>query len=154
MTETTPGTPFTGESAVEKVRLAEHGWNGWDPAKVALACMPDSRSSNRATVACGRAKIVAFLIRKWAKELDFRPTKELWACASDLITVHYADKYDDSGSWFPAYSNETWGNDENGLMAPGRATINEHPILENKRKFRWPLGRRPDDHPNFSHLGF
>ena len=124
MTETTPGTPFTGESAVEKVRLAEHGWNCWDPAKVALACMPDSRSSNRATVVCGRAKIVAFLIRKWAKELDFRPT------------------------------NETWGNDENGLMAPGRATINDHPTPEDNRKFRWPLGRRPDDHPNFSHLGF
>ena len=150
-----PLPPFTLESAAEKVRLAEDGWNARTPAKVALAYTPDSTWRNRAEFVKGRAEIEAFLTRKWAKELEYRLIKELWAFEGNRIAVRYAYEYhDDSGTWFRAYGNENWEFDENGLMAHRHASINEHPIAEEDRKFRWPLGRRPDDHPNLSHFGF
>lgn len=150
-----PLPPFTATSAAEKVRLAEDGWNGRNPAKVASAYTPDSKWRNRAEFVRGRAEIEAFLTRKWAKELDYRLIKELWAFAENRIAVRYAYEYhDDSGNWFRAYGNENWEFDENGLMAYRHASINEHPISKEDRKFRWPLGRRPDDHPNLSHFGF
>ena len=150
-----PLPPFTAETAVQKVRMAEDGWNGRDPEKVALAYTPDSRWRNRAEFINGRAEIAAFLARKWAKELDYRLIKELWAFTENRIAVRFAYEYhDDSGNWFRAYGNENWEFDENGLMARRLASINEHPIAEADRKFRWPLGRRPDDHPGLSDLGF
>ncbi len=150
-----PLPPFTAESAAEKVRLAEDGWNGRNPGKVALAYTPDSKWRNRAEFVQGRAAVEDFLTRKWAKELDYRLIKELWAFDGNRIAVRYAYEYhDDSGNWFRAYGNENWEFDENGYMAHRHASINEHPIAEEDRKFRWPLGRRPDDHPNLSHFGF
>ncbi|WP_374305461.1 DUF1348 family protein [Methylocella sp.] len=146
--------PFTAESAAKKVRLAEDGWNGRDPEKVALAYTPDSRWRNRAEFIEGRAEIVAFLRRKWAKELDYRLIKELWACAGARIAVRYAYEWrDDSGGWFRSYGNENWEFDESGLMRRRFSSINDLPIKEEERKFRWPLGRRPDDHPGLSDLG-
>ena len=146
--------PFTPESAAKKVRLAEDGWNGRDPEKVSLAYTPDSRWRNRAEFIEGRAEIVAFLRRKWAKELDYRLIKELWACAGARIAVRYAyEWHDDSGSWFRSYGNENWEFDESGLMRRRFSSINDLPIREEERKFRWPLGRRPDDHPGLSDLG-
>jgi nuclear transport factor 2 (NTF2) superfamily protein len=147
--------PFNQSSAVEKIRLAEDGWNGRDPAKVALAYTPDSKWRNRAEFPQGRAQILEFLTRKWAKELDYRLIKELWAFGGNRIAVRYAYEYrDDSGNWFRAYGNENWEFDADGLMAVRHASINEHPIHETDRKFHWPLGRRPDDHPGLSELGF
>ncbi len=149
-----PLPPFTMDSAREKVRLAEDGWNSRDPAKVALAYTPDSRWRNRAEFPVGRAEIEAFLARKWAQELDYRLIKELWAVFGNRIAVRYAYEYhNDSGQWFRAYGNENWEFAEDGLMAARHASINEHPIRANDRKFRWPLGRRPDDHPGLSELG-
>ncbi|ATG45627.1 DUF1348 family protein [Phaeobacter piscinae] len=149
-----PLPPFTKETAIEKVRLAEDGWNSRNPAKVALAYTPDSKWRNRAEFPNGRAQIEEFLIRKWAKELDYRLIKELWAHDGNRIAVRYAYEYhDDSGNWFRAYGNENWEFDENGYMAHRFASINEHPIKEADRKFHWPLGRRPDDHPSLSDLG-
>ncbi|MEM7569046.1 MAG: nuclear transport factor 2 family protein [Pseudomonadota bacterium] len=149
-----PLPPFTHESATKKVRLAEDGWNGRDPEKVALAYTPDSKWRNRAEFPQGLGQIVEFLSRKWAKELDYRLIKEVWAHDGNRIAVRYAYEYhDDSGNWFRAYGNENWAFDENGLMAERHASINEHPIKESERKFRWPLGRRPDDHPSLSKLG-
>lgn len=149
-----PLPPFTRETAIEKVRLAEDGWNGRDPAKVALAYTPDSKWRNRVEFPEGRAEIEDFLSRKWAKELDYRLIKELWAFDDQRIAVRYAYEYhDDSGNWFRAYGNENWEFDENGYMALRFASINEHPIPEKDRKFHWPLGRRPDDHPGLSELG-
>jgi len=149
-----PLPPFTLESAKEKVRLAEDGWNGRNPAKVALAYTPDSRWRNRAEFPQGRDQIAEFLTRKWAKELDYRLIKELWAYDGNRIAVRYAYEYhDDSGNWFRAYGNENWQFDGDGLMSERHASINEHPIAEADRKFRWPLGRRPDDHPGLSDLG-
>lgn len=148
-----PVPPFRLESAIEKVRLAEDGWNGRDPAKVALAYTPDSRWRNRAEFPQGREQIVEFLTRKWARELDYRLIKELWAFSGNRIAVRYAYEYhDDSGNWFRAYGNENWQFDENGLMSERHASINEHPIAEHNRKFRWPLGPRPQDHPGLSEL--
>ncbi|MEP2980987.1 MAG: nuclear transport factor 2 family protein [Lentilitoribacter sp.] len=148
-----PLPPFTRETAIEKVRLAEDGWNGRNPANVALAYTPDSKWRNRAEFPQGRAEIEQFLTRKWAKELDYRLIKELWVHDGNRIAVRYAYEYhDDSGNWFRAYGNENWEFDENGYMALRFASINEHPILEEERKFRWPLGRRPDDHPSLSDL--
>jgi nuclear transport factor 2 (NTF2) superfamily protein len=149
-----PLPPFTEATAIQKVRLAEDGWNGRDPAKVALAYTVDSQWRNRAEFINGRADIEAFLTRKWAKELDYRLTKELWAFAGNRIAVRFAYEYhDDSGQWFRAYGNENWEFDDDGLMRRRLASINEHPISEADRKFRWPLGRRPDDSPELSALG-
>lgn len=149
-----PVPPFRLESAIEKVRLAEDGWNSRDPAKVALAYTPDSRWRNRAEFPQGRDQIRAFLTRKWARELDYRLIKELWAFSGNRIAVRYAYEYhDDSGNWFRAYGNENWQFDENGLMSERHASINEHPIAQEDRKFHWPLGPRPYDHPRLSQLG-
>ncbi|MGQ3301875.1 nuclear transport factor 2 family protein [Reyranella sp.] len=150
-----PLPPFTEQSAIEKVRLAEDGWNGRDPAKVALAYTPDSQWRNRAEFLQGREAIEAFLKRKWARELDYRLIKELWTFAGNRIAVRFAYEFhDDSGTWFRAYGNENWEFDANGLMRRRIASINEHPIAGADRKFHWPLGRRPDDHPGLNALGF
>jgi uncharacterized protein len=150
-----PLPPFDAASAVEKVRLAEDGWNSRDPAKVALAYSLDTRWRNRAEFLEGRAEIQAFLARKWNRELDYRLIKELWAFAGNRIAVRYAYEYhDDSGHWFRAYGNENWEFDADGLMRVRHSSINEHPIAEGDRQFHWPLGHRPDDHPGLSHFGF
>ncbi len=149
-----PLPPFTPETAIEKIRLAEDGWNSRNPTKVALAYTPDSKWRNRAEFPQGRAQIEEFLTRKWAKELDYRLIKELWAFDGNRIAVRYAYEYhDDSGNWFRAYGNENWEFDADGYMAARHASINEHPIAEEDRKFHWPLGRRPDDQPGLSDLG-
>jgi len=150
-----PLPPFTEATAIEKVRLAEDGWNSRDPAKVALAYTHDSDWRNRAEFLTGRDAIVAFLTRKWTRELDYRLIKELWTFAGNRIAVRFAYEYhDDSFNWFRAYGNENWEFDADGLMRRRIASINEQPITEQDRKFRWPLGRRPDDHPGLSDYGF
>ena len=149
-----PLPPFTADTAAEKIRLAEDGWNSRDPARVAQAYTPGSQWRNRAEFVSGREAIKAFLARKWARELDYRLVKELWAHDGNRIAVRFAYEYrDDSGSWFRAYGNENWEFEANGLMFRRIASINEHPISEADRKFRWPLGRRPDDHPGLNDLG-
>ena len=149
-----PFPPFTEETATQKVRMAEDAWNGRDPAKVALAYTPDSTWRNRAEFLDGRAEIEAFLTRKWNRELEYRLIKELWTFGGNRIAVRFAYEYhDDSGNWFRAYGNENWEFDESGLMCRRIASINDYPIAENDRTFRWPLGRRPDDHPSLSDLG-
>jgi nuclear transport factor 2 (NTF2) superfamily protein len=149
-----PLPPFTLETAIQKVRAAEDGWNSRDPAKVAQAYTVDSRWRNRAEFVTGRPAIEAFLARKWAKELDYRLIKEIWAYTENRIAVRFAYEYrDDSGNWFRAYGNENWEFDADGLMQVRHASINEHPIKEFERKFHWPLGRRPDDHASLSDLG-
>ena len=149
-----PLPPFDETGAIQKVRMAEDGWNSRDPAKVALAYTPDSYWRNRAEFIRGREAIEAFLIRKWARELDYRLTKELWTFAGNRIAVRFAYEYhDDSGHWFRAYGNENWEFNDEGLMQRRLASINEHPITETDRKFHWPLGRRPDDAPELSALG-
>ena len=150
-----PVPPFTRESAGQKVRLAEDGWNSREPEKVALAYTMDSRWRNRAEFVNGRAEIVAFLRRKWAKELDYRLIKELWAFEGNRIAVRFAyEWHDDLGNWYRSYGNENWEFDENGLMRARFASINDLPIQESQRKYHWPLGRRPDEHPGLSQLGF
>lgn len=145
---------FTRETAVEKVRRAEDAWNGRDPEKVSLAYTQDSRWRNRAEFVSGRVEIVAFLKRKWAKELDYRLIKELWAFEGNRIAVRFAyEWHDDSGHWFRSYGNENWEFDAHGLMQVRHASINDLPIAEADRKYYWPLGRRPDDHPGLSVLG-
>jgi hypothetical protein len=154
MTSRPPLPPFTQETAVQKVRLAEDGWNSRNPGKVSLAYTLDSRWRNRAEFLHGSEQIVAFLSRKWARELDYRLIKELWAFHENRIAVRFAYEYhDDSGNWFRAYGNENWEFDEQGLMAARYASINDLVITEADRKFRWPLGRRPDEHPGLSALG-
>jgi nuclear transport factor 2 (NTF2) superfamily protein len=154
MTQRPPLPPFTQETAVLKVRLAEDGWNTRDCEKVSLAYTVDSRWRNRAEFAVGREQIVALLARKWTRELDYRLIKELWAFHGNRIAVRFAYEYhDDSGNWFRAYGNENWEFDEQGLMHARHASINELPITEAGRKFHWTLGRRPDDHPGLSDLG-
>ncbi|KPH66276.1 nuclear transport factor 2 family protein [Novosphingobium sp. ST904] len=149
-----PLPPFTLETATEKVRLAEDGWNSRDPGKVALAYTPDSVWRNRAEFVNGRAAIVAFLARKWQRELDYRLIKELWAFHDNRIAVRFAyEWHDDSGNWFRSYGNENWEFDEGGLMQKRFACINDAPISEADRRFRWPLGRRPDEHMSLSELG-
>jgi nuclear transport factor 2 (NTF2) superfamily protein len=149
-----PLPPFTDATAAEKVRLAEDAWNSRDPARVALAYTPDSQWRNRAEFLTGRPAIEAFLTRKWARELDYRLIKEVWAHAGNRIAVRFAYEYhDDSGQRFRAYGNENWQFDGDGLMTRRIASINAHPIAEVDRKFRWPLGRRPDGHPGLSELG-
>jgi nuclear transport factor 2 (NTF2) superfamily protein len=149
-----PLPPFTRDSAMQKVRLAEDAWNTRDPRKVALAYTPDSRWRNRAEFVTGRDEIVAFLTRKWSRELEYRLIKELWAFDGNRIAVRFAyESHDDSGNWFRSYGNENWEFDENGLMRARHASINDLPIDESERKYHWPLGRRPDDHPGLSDLG-
>jgi nuclear transport factor 2 (NTF2) superfamily protein len=149
-----PFPPFTAETAAQKVRSAEDAWNGRDPERVSLAYAPDSRWRNRAEFVEGRAEIVAFLQRKWARELDYRLIKEVWAFGGNRIAVRFAYEWrDDSGHWFRSCGNENWEFDEKGLMRLRHASINDVPIAESERKFHWPLGRRPDDHPGLSELG-
>jgi nuclear transport factor 2 (NTF2) superfamily protein len=149
-----PAPPFTRESAILKARLAEDAWNTRDPKRVALAYTPDSRWRNRAEIFFGRDAIVAFLERKWGREIDYRLIKELWAFGDDRIAVRFAyEWHDDSGNWFRSYGNENWEFDEDGLMRVRHASINDLPIAETDRKYRWPLGRRPDEHPGLSELG-
>jgi nuclear transport factor 2 (NTF2) superfamily protein len=150
-----PLPPFLEPGAIEKVRLAEDGWNSRDPAKVAQAYSLDSEWRNRAEFIRGREQIETFLVRKWTRELDYRLIKELWTFGGHRIAVRFAYEFrDDSGNWFRAYGNENWEFDDDGLMRRRLACINEHPIAEGERKFHWPLGRRPDDHPGLSHFGF
>ncbi len=149
-----PLPPFTEASAVEKIRLAEDGWNSRDPKRVALAYTEDCPWRNRAEFIQGREKIEALLARKWTRELEYRLVKELWAYTENRIAVRFAYEFhDDSGQWFRAYGNENWEFNENGLMQRRIASINEHPILESDRKFKWALGRRPDDSPSLTELG-
>jgi len=149
-----PLPPFTRETAAQKVQMAENGWNTRDAERVSLAYSPDSTWRNRAEFLEGRAAIVAFLERKWAKELDYRLIKELWAFDEDRIAVRFAyEWHDDSGSWFRSYGNENWEFDELGLMQRRIASINDLPILEADRLYHWPLGPRPEDHPGLSDLG-
>ncbi len=149
-----PLPPFTRESAIQKVRLAEDAWNSRDPEKVSLAYTIDSRWRNRAEFLTGRPTIVAFLQRKWTRELDYRLIKELWAFHENRIAVRFAyECHDDSGNWFRSYGNENWEFDNEGLMRVRLASINDLPIQESERKYHWPLGRRPDDHPGLSDLG-
>jgi len=146
--------PFTRESAIQKVRLAEDGWNSRTPEKVSLVYTPDSQWRNRAEFVSGREEIVCFLKRKWAKELDYRLIKELWAFGDNRIAVRFAyEWHDDSGNWFRSFGNENWEFDDQGLMRQRYACINDLPISADDRKFFWPLGRRPDDHPGLSELG-
>jgi len=150
-----PLPPFTRETAIQKVRLAEDAWNSRDPEKVSLAYTADSRWRNRSEFVNGRPEIVAFLRRKWTKELDYRLIKELWAFEGNRIAVRFAyEWHDDSGNWFRSYGNENWEFDENGLMRLRLASINDLPIQETERKYHWAPGRRPDDHPGLSDLGF
>ncbi|MFB7326435.1 DUF1348 family protein [Streptomyces sp. NPDC056190] len=150
-----PVPPFTRESAIEKVRLAEDAWNTRDPERVALAYTVDSRWRNRAEFVNGREEIVAFLTRKWTREQEYRLIKELWAFGGNRIAVRFAyECHDDSGNWFRSYGNENWEFDEQGLMRVRLACINDLPIKEEERKYHWPLGRRPEDHPGLSDLGF
>ena len=154
-TETRPPLPpFTPETAVQKVRLAEDAWNSRDPERVSLAYTVDSRWRNRAEFLEGREAIVAFLRRKWARELDYRLIKELWGFRENRMAVRFAyECHDDSGNWFRSYGNELWEFDEHGLMRRRMASINDLPIAESQRLYRWPVGRRPDDHPGLSDLG-
>lgn len=149
-----PLPPFDHDTALQKVRLAEDGWNSRDAAKVALAYTLDTNWRNRATFVTSRAEAQAFLTAKWIRELDYRLIKELWAYTENRIAVRYAYEWrDDSGNWFRSYGNENWEFAENGLMQNRFASINDLPIAEADRKFHWPLGRRPDDHPGLSDLG-
>jgi len=149
-----PFPPFTLETAIQKVRLAEDGWNSRDPQRVSLAYTPNSRWRNRSEFLVGREEIVAFLTRKWAKELEYRLIKELWAFDGNRIAVRFAYEFHNAaGDWFRAYGNENWEFDELGLMAARHASINDLAITESERKFHWPQGRRPDDHPGLSDLG-
>jgi len=148
-----PVPPFTRESAIQKTRLAENAWNSRDPERVALAYSIDSRWRNRSEFVNGRREIVAFLSRKWARELDYRLIKELWAFDGNHLAVRFAyEWHDDSGHWFRSYGNENWEFDEHGLMRRRYASINDLPIKESDRKYHWPLGQRPDDHPGLSDL--
>jgi uncharacterized protein len=150
-----PLPPFTQETAIQKVRLAEDAWNSRDPEKVALAYTPDSRWRNRSEFVNGRQEIIAFFTRKWAKELDYRLIKELWTFAQNRIAVRFAyEWHDDAGNWFRSYGNENWEFNDDGLMRLRLASINDLPIREADRKYHWPLGRRPDGHPGLSELGF
>jgi len=150
-----PLPPFDTDTATEKVRLAEDGWNSRNPGKVALAYTEDSEWRNRAEFLTGRDAIEGFLQRKWARELDYRLIKELWAYSDNRIAVRFAYEYHDaSGQWFRAYGNENWEFAPDGLMRRRIASINDLSIDDSQRKYRWPLGRRPDSHPRLSELGF
>ena len=147
--------PFTHQAAIAKVRMAEDAWNSRDPQRVSLGNTEDSRWRNRAEFINGRSEIVAFLTRKWDKELDYRLIKELWTFGDNRIAVRFAyEWHDDSGNWFRSYGNENWEFDAAGVMQRRFASINDLPIGEAERKYHWPLGRRPDDHLGLSELGF
>lgn len=149
-----PLPPFTSETAAQKARMAEDAWNSRDPDRVALAYTADSSWRNRAEFLVGRDAITAFLRHKWARELDYRLIKEVWAHDGNRIAVRFSYEWrDDSGHWFRSYGNENWEFDDAGLMARRIASINDLPIAKDDRRFRWPLGRRPDDHPGLSALG-
>jgi nuclear transport factor 2 (NTF2) superfamily protein len=149
-----PLPPFTSETASTKARLAEDAWNSRDAARVALAYTEDSRWRNRAEFLQGRPAITAFLTRKWQRELDYRLIKEVWAFRENRIAVRFAyEWHDDSGHWFRSYGNENWEFDAGGLMVVRIASINDVVIADSERKYFWPLGRRPDDHPSLSELG-
>ena len=149
-----PVPPFSRGTSIMKVRMAEDAWNSRDPHRVSLAYTEDSRWRNRAEFINGRAEIVAFLSRKWNKELDYRLIKEMWTFGDNRIAVRFAyEWHDDSGNWFRSYGNENWEFDATGVMQRRFASINDLPIKEADRKYRWPLGRRPDDHPSLSDLG-
>jgi uncharacterized protein len=149
-----PFPPFTHETAVAKVRAAEDGWNSRDPQRVALAYTVDSKWRNRAEFIHGRDEIIAFLTRKWGRELEYRLVKELWAYDGSRIAVRFAyEWHDDSGHWYRSYGNENWEFDGNGLMSRRHASINDLPITDAQRLFHWPLGRRPDGHAGLSELG-
>ncbi|MGP3755570.1 nuclear transport factor 2 family protein [Streptomyces sp. IBSNAI001] len=154
--QTRPPVPqFTRETALAKVRSAEDAWNTRDPQRVSLAYTEDSRWRNRVEFATGRDEIVALLTRKWNTELDYRLIKELWAHDGNRIAVRFAyEHHDDAGHWYRSYGNENWEFDERGLMRTRHASINTLPIAESERAYFWPLGRRPDDHPGLSDLGF
>jgi nuclear transport factor 2 (NTF2) superfamily protein len=146
--------PFTRGTAILKVRAAEDGWNSRDPQRVSLAYSIDSTWRNRSEFVTGREQIVAFLTRKWSRELDYRLIKELWAFGGDRIAVRFAyECHDATGQWFRSYGNENWEFDQHGLMTHRHASINDLPIADSERLFHWPLGRRPDDHPSLSDLG-
>ena len=155
-----PIPPVTRETAIQKVRMAEDGWNSHDPQRVSMVYTPDSQWRNRAEFPRGRAQIVEFLTHKWAKELDYRLIKELWAFRDNRIAVRFAYEWHDDAElnngktqWFRSYGNENWQFNANGLMELRYASINDLPIKETDRKFFWPLGRRPDDHVSLSELG-
>ena len=149
-----PLPPFDADSAIQKARAAEDAWNSRDPERVALAYTPDCAWRNRAEFFTGRAEIVAFLERKWARELDYRLIKEVWAHGTDRIAVRFAyEWHDDSGHCYRSYGNENWAFDASGLMTRRLASINDQPIRDDERRFHWPLGRRPDEHPGLSQLG-
>lgn len=149
-----PLPPFTRETAIQKVRAAEDGWNNRDPNKVSLAYTVDSQWRNRHEFPTGRAEIVEFLTRKWMKEKEYRLIKELWAYEGNRIAVRFAyEWHNDAGQWFRSYGNENWEFDEQGLMQKRYASINDLAITESERKFHWPQGRRPDDHFGLSELG-
>ena len=149
-----PLPPFTPDTARRKVRLAEDAWNTRDPDRVVLVYTEDTRWRNRAEFPVGREQVRQFLQRKWAKELDYRLIKELWACADNRIAVRFAyEWHDDSNNWFRSYGNENWEFDAHGFMQRRYASINDLPIAERDRQFHWQLGRRPDDHPGLSELG-
>jgi nuclear transport factor 2 (NTF2) superfamily protein len=149
-----PFPPFNAETAAQKARMAENAWNTRDPQKVALAYTVDSRWRNRSEFFQGREAIEAFLTRKWSKELDYRLIKEVWTFGGNRIAVRFAYEWrDDSSSWFRSYGNKNWEFDEHGLMRLRIASINDLPIRETERKYNWPLGPRPEDHPGLSALG-
>lgn len=155
MSETRPPLPpFTRDTAIQKVRAAEDGWNSRDPDRVALAYTSDTQWRNRAEFPVGREAVRAFLQRKWAREIDYRLIKELWAFDGHRIAVRFAyEWHDETGRWFRSYGNENWEFAPNGLMHKRFASINDLSIQEEERKYFWPLGRRPDDHPGLSDLG-
>ena len=149
-----PLPPFSEATARQKIQMAEDAWNSKDPERVAKAYTPDSEWRNRAEVIHGREEIVAFLERKWAKELDYQLKKEYWAHTDNRIAVRFEyEWHDEAGIWFRSYGNENWEFDEQGLMALRIASINDLPIKPDERKYHWPLGRRPDDHLSLSDLG-
>ena len=149
-----PLPPFTHQTALQKVRMAEDAWNTRDPDRVSKAYTENSRWRNRSEFPVGRSEIVAFLSRKWNRELDYRLIKELWAFMENRIAVRFSYEWrDDAGNWFRSHGNENWEFDENGLMCVRYASINDQPIQERDRKFCWPLGPRPADHPGLSEFG-
>jgi len=155
MEQKLPLPPFTQETAIQKIRMAEDAWNTRDPEKVSLVYTEDTLWRNRSEFPQGREQVKEFLKRKWAKELDYRLIKELWAFTDNRIAVRFAyECHDDSGNWTRSYGNENWEFNENGFMMRRFASINDLPIKESERKFFWALGRRPDDHPGLSSFGF
>ena len=153
MSSRPPLPPFTAETAAQKARMAEDAWNSREPNRVALAYTEDSRWRNRSEFLTGRDEIVAFLRRKWARELDYRLIKEVWAHRDDRIAVRFAyEWHDETGQWYRSYGNENWAFDAHGLMRRRVASINDVAIAEADRLYHWPLGRRPDDHPGLSDL--